>query len=109
QRTGKGIWQNLYEFPLLESEKEETRESFVQKPELKKLVDAKKIELFNEKPIKHVLSHQKLFAKFWIVSCEKLPTHGFSSAFTVMEASEVKKYPVPVLLEKFINTFHFWN
>ncbi|HET8808815.1 MAG TPA: A/G-specific adenine glycosylase, partial [Flavobacteriaceae bacterium] len=46
QRTGKGIWQNLYEFPLLESEKEETRESFVQKPELKKLVDAKKIELF---------------------------------------------------------------
>lgn len=107
QRTGKGIWRGLYEFPLIESPREENEESFVENAEMKKIFKNKKFTLYNQVPIKHVLSHQKLFAKFWIIPCENLPKQGFEKAIVATNVSELHQYPVPVLLEKFIGDFGF--
>lgn len=104
-RTGKGIWQHLYEFPLIETEKEETAESFVENSELQKLIEKLEIHLFDEKPKKHVLSHQKLFAKFWIVPCKEFPISKFSKKPEIVPIDELGTFPVPVLLEKFIDVF----
>lgn len=54
QRTEKDIWQHLYEFPLVESDK----------PTMKKRVDFQAT---------HVLSHQRLHVTFTIKEVEKLP------------------------------------
>ncbi len=101
QRTGKGIWQQLYEFPLVESKKE------VSENELKKLpdfstfseeMDIDSISLYNEISVVHKLSHQHLFTRFWIVEVSPLRKKGVS-------LSEIEAYAVPVLIENFISNF----
>ena len=101
KRPDKGIWANLYEFPLVESEKNIDLKELIK--ELGKLEGFKKvseISLYNEKVVVHKLSHQHIYTRFWItVTNDKLPA--------VIPISEIKKYPVPVLIANFINEFSF--
>lgn len=99
QRKGKGIWQNLWEFPLLESEKElNHNEVKNQLPDLLNLKDAPKMYRFNEKTIVHKLSHQHLYSLFWIVQTNADLNEGINWR-------ELEEYPVPVLIADFIKTF----
>ncbi|WP_338732585.1 A/G-specific adenine glycosylase [Mangrovimonas cancribranchiae] len=99
QRQGKGIWEGLYQFPLLETEKPITH------ADLKKQIannqkQAFDLRLFNTKDIVHKLSHQHLYTKFWIIDVQELSENSILF-------SELKSYPVPVLIEKFIEAFNF--
>ena len=68
ERKGKGIWQGLYQFPLIESEKTSIRNELVSSEEFIKLFpNETTISLFNKKEIVHKLSHQHLHTQFWIV------------------------------------------
>lgn len=101
QRTGKGIWQNLYEFPLIESE--EAPDRLAIEEELKKYeIENQKFEFykFNEDVIVHKLSHQHLKTHFWIVALEGEIPNGVG-------LTEIDKFPVPVLVADFIKTFKF--
>ena len=102
QRRGKGIWEGLYEFPLIETAAEASVEHLVQEEVFQKYSsqDVDHPLLYNETPIVHKLTHQHIFTKFWIQSCRELPQKGI--AF-----EEANKFPVPVLIEKFIDTFDF--
>lgn len=101
QRRGKGIWQNLFEFPLLESERNYSLEEITNKIDsVLELKESPEIYQFNEKPIVHKLSHQHLHTKFWIVKSGEKHQNGVG-------LEELKKYPVPVLIADFINTFKF--
>ncbi len=102
QRRGKGIWEGLYEFPLIETNSEASAENLVREEDFQKyaLATPQKIDLFNEKPIVHKLSHQHIHTRFWIYKCEQLPQKG-------VFWKEINKFPVPVLIEKFIDTFDF--
>lgn len=102
QRTGKGIWKGLYEFPLVETISETTFENLVREEGYRDYsgVANEKVDLFNETPIVHKLSHQHIYTKFWIVNCDELPEKGISFP-------EIVKLPVPVLIEKFIENYGF--
>ena len=102
QRKGKGIWQNLYEFPLIETDKSIDHKSFNEHKEIRNLINGHKVEtsLFNEKDIIHKLSHQQLHTKFWIINIDKLPENG-------IDTSLIYKFPVPVLIKNFLQTFSF--
>lgn len=102
QRKGKGIWQGLYEFPLVETLAEASVENLIAENEFQNYSLSPEIEinLFNEEPIIHKLSHQHIFTKFWIVTGEELPESSVS-------VEEMNKLPVPVLIEKFIDSFGF--
>jgi A/G-specific adenine glycosylase len=105
QRTEKGIWQQLYEFPLVETsalvailelmDQEKYRE-------VASLYDLQTPVLFNDTPIIHKLSHQHLYTQFWIVFTKKAITNG-------VKISALRDYPVPVLIEKFISKFSSFN
>ncbi len=98
QRTGKGIWRNLWEFPLLESEQGIDGDTVIKK--LDDFVDAKKVReitRYNELPIIHKLSHQHLYTIFWMVKTDEMLQNG-------IPLSEVEKYPVPVLIAEFLKT-----
>lgn len=99
QREGKGIWQGLFQFPLLESDREidinEVRKNL---REVLPLEDTPEIYQYNDSQIVHKLSHQHLHTKFWIVKTET----QFREA---IEISELERYPVPVLIAEFIKTF----
>ncbi len=102
KRIGKGIWQNLYQFPLVESEKSINADEFL----LLNLKDvfskpsAFDYSLYNEVDKVHKLSHQHLYTKFWIVEVEQSLADGIS-------INELTKYPAPVLISDFINEFNF--
>jgi A/G-specific adenine glycosylase len=98
QRTSKGIWQNLWEFPLLESVDEISLEEVkVGLTKLIELNDSPEILEHNEKRIVHKLSHQHLHTKFWIIHTKTILEGSFPLA-------EVENYPVPVLIADFIKT-----
>jgi A/G-specific adenine glycosylase len=99
QRKGNGIWQNLYEFPLLETEKYiDQIEVAGNLKELVALEEPSEIYLYNENKIVHKLSHQHLHTRFWIITFESNLENG-------IQITELHKYPVPVLIADFIKTF----
>lgn len=101
QRKGRGIWQNLWEFPLLES-KAPISEKDVWENAKQILIDVEleTISIFNEKPIVHKLSHQHLHTHFWILPVDD----NLTDKIPVTTLSE---YPVPVLIADFIKAFKF--
>lgn len=98
KRIGKGIWQNLFEFPLLESTVPIAELQL--KGELESLLqveDEPNIVQYNEKPIIHKLSHQHLYTTFWIVKINTPMENGLT-------IKEIENHAVPVLIADFLKT-----
>lgn len=106
KRTAKGIWHNLYEFPLIETEKEEDFDFISRQiqtdffkennPSISEL--AKQIISIlecNPKSIIHKLSHQHLYIKFWKVTVNGKIKNG-------LDAATLKTFPFPVVIYNFI-------
>ncbi len=97
QRVGKGIWQNLYEFPLIETSSDIDITSLIQHNTFQDIFKNIKtgVKLFNSIPIVHKLSHQHLYTRFWIIK-----THTNQPVKT--EWKTIDQYPVPILIHNFI-------
>lgn len=105
QRTQKGIWQNLFEFPLVESTSDLTIDELGDTLEFIRLMEdfsTYTITLYNEHPIIHKLSHQHLNARFWIVEVPVIKENG-------TPISRLNEFAVPVLIENFISSFSLMN
>lgn len=100
KRTKKGIWQNLYQFPLIESKKELTLIEITKRVKVQFELNQLEIRLFNKDVITHKLSHQHLKTKFWVVSTSNLTAN-------TTKIKDLNNYPVPVLIQNFINDFNF--
>ncbi|MCH4551863.1 A/G-specific adenine glycosylase [Aestuariibaculum lutulentum] len=102
QRQGKGIWQNLYQFPLVETKNEVGFTEMKSLAETHQLLKDRSFELslYNKESIVHKLSHQHLHTKFWIVKLEDELKSGVSIA-------SVTDYAVPILIGNFIEAFNF--
>lgn len=97
KRTDKGIWHNLYEFPLLETEKEQDFDFVaerVQNDYFKGNAIASMLE-YNEKSIIHKLSHQHLHIKFWKVAVKGTIKNG-------IDIETLRTYPFPIVIHNFI-------
>jgi A/G-specific adenine glycosylase len=94
KRSVKGIWQNMYQFPLHESEKELTSE------ELRKVVKKKyKVVVLDQiATYTHVLSHQKIYAIFWSVKGRVDAENEMLS----IDIDDVDNYPLPRLIHRFL-------
>lgn len=101
KRTGKGIWQNLYEFPLLETEKTLVDNNIKNKIDINfSFKNSFEVFKYNDVEIIHKLSHQHLYTTFWIVKLTEEIKEG-------IPISKINDYPVPVLVADFINAFNF--
>ncbi len=100
KRVKKGIWQNLYQFPLLETDQILNVADFKHHPFIQTyLGDAPyEFSLYNNIDIVHKLSHQHLHTKFWIIEIDQLPQQG-------MPIVEIKHHPTPILISNFIDKF----
>lgn len=99
ERKDKGIWQGLYQFPLIET-KESISETELVNDEQFSMFFPKEtlLSLFNKKDIIHKLSHQHLHTKFWIVKTKEILDK-------TINWKDVKEFPVPVLIDNFLNEF----
>jgi A/G-specific adenine glycosylase len=102
KREGNGIWQNLYQFPLVETEADIAYANFKELLEKHELIKGKSFDLslYNEAAIVHKLSHQHLYTKFWIVKTEDELQNSIS-------IESVKEYAVPIVIGNFIESFNF--
>jgi len=101
QRKGKGIWQNLWEFPLIESKASlELNDVIAGSNAVFDGAVVKDIHIYNDMDIVHKLSHQHLHTKFWIVDIEEDLTNK-------IPVEKVTEFPVPVLIADFIKAFKF--
>jgi len=101
KRTSKGIWRNLYQFPLIEQfyGLETLKESSLKKLLSKYNIDQHYlIEKWNDKPIIHKLTHQHLKINFWILKISK-------SEKLNIEWSKIDSYPMPKVLQNFRENF----
>jgi len=96
----KGIWLNLYEFPLIETSEEIDEKALINDEifnELFQSVDVS-VKLFNKEIMVHKLSHQHIYTKFWIV---KTPN---SNLFT-QPWYDINNYPVSTLVDNFLKQY----
>jgi A/G-specific adenine glycosylase len=99
KRTGNDIWKNLFDFPLIETVKAENNKNLVLSKEWNNFFSGMKVALLKEsKTYRHILTHQVIMAKFYHL--EILPGAGLP--FQKIHLNDIGKYPVPRLIEKFI-------
>ena len=100
ERKGKGIWQGLFQFPLIETVKEVQLNDLINLSDFKVLVPANSvIQLFNQNSVLHKLSHQHLLTKFWIIK-----TDYHQNATTHWDALEL--FPTSVLIANFMKEYN---
>jgi A/G-specific adenine glycosylase len=97
KRTAKGIWHNLYEFPLIETEASVDFEFISNNIQNKFFVNNKVVSIMecNQKSIIHKLSHQHLHIKFWKVNVDGTIENGITTEF-------MKTFPYPIVIFNFI-------
>ena len=97
KRTAKGIWHNLYEFPLLETT-EIVGFDYVSKAVQNDIFSNYTIlgiEEYSHATLIHKLSHQHLHIQFWKIKIEEVIENG-------VDAVRLKTFPFPIVIYNFI-------
>ena len=104
KREENDIWKNLYDFPSIESSGPVSQIKLMKTKEWKNLVQLKNT-MFPErsKVYQHILTHQLIYARFYVVHFEKQPVNEYIP----VEIKELDKFPVPKLIENFISSPQF--
>lgn len=98
QRTENGIWKNLYQFSLIETEKNKNFTSIID--EIQKKFNVSEVQILVEKPFIHKLSHQHLHIRFFEISINQTLKEAIS-------LEEVKTKPFPIVLHNFLEKNYF--
>jgi A/G-specific adenine glycosylase len=93
QRTEKDIWQNLYQFPLIEQD--ENNEDF----DIKTHTHLSPIHV--SKPITHILSHQKIHAVFYHFDGTPAAMHD---NWQMIKRENLQDFPLPRLIDRYLET-----
>lgn len=87
KRTEKGIWQNMYQFPLIESKSTKTPTSITDRIQHSSIVH------------KHILSHQHIFAVFHHIDAEP---SNFEPNYITINTEEIQDYPLPRIIDRYL-------
>ncbi|HXA02910.1 MAG TPA: A/G-specific adenine glycosylase [Cytophagaceae bacterium] len=104
KRMGKDIWNGLFEFHLMEQKQIESIDKILQLDPISKKL--RKAILEKESPVyKHILTHQTIFAKFWMFDISSLQQTDKSFSGTTLTAysrKQIMDLPKPVLINNFL-------
>ena len=97
KRSEKGIWHNLYEFPLIETESVEDFESISKQIQEQSFVENGIVSMseLNTIPQVHKLSHQHLHIKFWKVTVKGIIENG-------IDYEALLQFPFPIVIYNFV-------
>lgn len=97
KRTAKGIWHNLYEFPLLETAEivDFDYVSNTVKNQIFSSYTVLGIEACSGATVIHKLSHQHLHIQFWKIKIEEIIENGY-------DLQTLKTFPFPIAIYNFI-------
>jgi len=102
KRDAKDIWQNLYEFPLIETKNLLSSNELLANDIFKRLFDGiKEIDIRKiSNPMKHVLSHRIIFAQFFTISISNENEELKKKISVYLE--QIDRYAVSRLIELFL-------
>lgn len=99
RRGTNDIWQGLYEFALIESEAPAEETTLMAHPEFQRLAGKNYTLLHRSILYRHVLSHQRLHARFYVVKLKgSLPPGQIKTSLQRLE-----EFAFPRLIEKFLS------
>jgi len=102
ERVGNDIWKGLFDFPLIETEDRVTSigelNTFLKKNTLFDTISLSLKVRSNE--FKHILSHQKIWATFWVLETNKIEASQIDSIEVLRE--EINNYPIPKLIDNYL-------
>ncbi|WP_300701109.1 A/G-specific adenine glycosylase [Bacteroides sp.] len=106
KRTENDIWKNLFELPLIETEKDLSEEEFLSCQQLHRLfmeVGGELVVRSVLRNVKHVLSHRVIYTNFYEV---ELPegTSSFSG-YQKIRIEDLDQYAVPRLIHAFLEKY----
>ena len=103
KRSGNDIWKNLYEPPLIETDREWTEEELYASPQFRGMLAGgeEPIVRLVRKGVKHVLSHRVIYANFYEVI---LPENSASFAkYQRISVEDLHKFAVSRLVNQFFS------
>ncbi len=102
KRVEKDIWQDLYEFPMLEQERLLETEELGEVVFLKQLLKKTEIKFLKipNKAYKQTLSHQYIFARFWEI--EGVLNPNKAADFVEVSEAELKKFAFPKIIDTYL-------
>ncbi len=100
KRNEKGIWQNLFEFPLIETPKKVTKQY------LEEISPTQiKLQAWNKEAVVHQLSHRKIMAYFWLTNTDVIPLAYTNENSIKIKLTQLNDFAVPVLVQRFIEDY----
>ncbi len=101
QRTAKDIWQDLYEFPMVEAPNELTVKKILQHAEKKKWITRNSYELVTVSPLyKQPLSHQLIAGQFIQIQVTKKPLQ--EKNWQWLTKNKMGKYAFPQFINQYL-------
>lgn len=103
KREGKDIWENLYQYPLIESDKAISTEELLQTSKWKGLFENKELAIHSicDKVV-HKLSHQNLHTTIIHINMN-IDQLKNNSSFQIIKYSDIDNYPFPKPIENHLS------
>lgn len=102
KRVKKGIWQNLYEFPLIETNKQIEIAALKKSEDWLPWIGKERINVLPSKPFKQLLTHQEIVAVFWEVTLAELSTVPMSNHFAIVGWNELSNFAFPKIIDSYL-------
>ena len=96
QRKGRDIWEELFQFPLVETEYDGPSDELIETYR-KHLQEV-------SKPMTHLLSHQRITARFYHINTTAISPFP---DWVMIEKSALDQFPIPRLIDKYLEN-HSW-
>lgn len=101
-RQNGDVWQGLYDFPCIETAVPASLEMLEKEDFLEKL-NAVSVDISQlGKTVKHVLTHQQLFATFYVAHCSEGFEKLANNSLSLVAQSDLGSYPLPRLIDRFL-------
>lgn len=103
KREEKDIWENLYDFPCIESSKPISTEEVLDSKDFKTWIAENDFVIHSiSPPIKHKLSHQTIIATFFVIKIQGFLSIIQTKNILLAPVNELRSYPIPRLIENYI-------
>ena len=102
RRIGDDIWKNMYEFPLIETSKDMELSDLMNTDSFKKMFTDAEIVIHSvSNKIKHILTHQHIYAKFYTIEITKSDLF-LADAYLKVKENDLSIYPISRLIHRYL-------
>ena len=100
QRLGKDIWEQLYEFPMIETGKALSFPGLAKLSKWSELFEGQEIQVLKTSSnYKHQLTHQEINARFYMLVPLELRSFSLPDSIRI-RADELADFPLPTLIAR---------